>query len=578
MCAKKRIKFEEVFEGEQQQESSEMMGVMEKTKIAEVSSQQMVKGRVTSVTREYITVDIGFKSEGRVPIAEFIDHSGDINVKVGDEITVYVAVVDSRSGNIVLSKAKADEINTWEKIEKAHKNKAELTGVVSSVIKGGATVDLGGVMAFMPSSQCGVEYHSKLENLVGKQVQVRITEYNEADSNIVVSRRAILEEEKNNKRKEIVPRLKEGAVFNGTVRSISDYGVFVDIGGMDGMVHVSDLAWGRVKDPREIVSVGSELRVTVLKYDAEKNRLSLGVKQLFNDPWSVASSKYSAGDKIKGMVVSVTDFGAFVEIEPGVEGMIHVSEMSWSGKIRKPSQLLKVNDVVEAAILDIDAGKKKIGLGLKQIGPNPWEELKKKHPLGTRVKGTIKNITDFGIFVDIGEEFDGLVRSADIVWDTKGKTPLSDHKKGETVDVVVLDIDAERQRISLGMKQLTDDPWKSIPERYPEGRAVEGTIAKITEFGVFVELEPSVDGLVHISEIYEDRTKKKIDKEKFKVGEKISCLVVKVDRKSKKISLSLKALKEKEERDNVADFVKQQGDIKVSLGDLLKKKLSSKKG
>jgi len=582
MCAKKRIKFEEVFAGEQQQESSEMMGVMEKTHITEVASQQIVKGRVTHVSREFITVDIGFKSEGNIPVAEFMTPSGDINVKAGDEIEVYVSVLDSRSGNIILSKSQAVMMNTWDRIDNAYEGKYPLTGIVTGTVKGGVSVDLGGVTAFMPASQCGTEYHSNLKDLVGREVAVRITECKKGGSNVIVSRRVLMEEEKENKKKELLPRLKEGAVFSGVVRNISDYGVFVDIGGMDGMVHVSDLAWGRIKDPRTVVSSGDTLRVIVLKYDAEKGKLSLGVKQLLNDPWTGAKTKYNAGDRVKGKIVSLTDFGAFMELEPGVEGMIHISEMSWTGKIRKPSQLLKINDVVEAAILDIDIEKKKIGLGLKQIEPNPWEELKKKYPTGTRLHGKIKNITDFGIFIDIDEVADGLVRSGDITWDAKGKTPKTsktpteNYTKGQSIDVVLLDIDAENQKISLGIKQLTDDPWKSIPERYPAGRIVDGTIVKVTEFGLFIELEPSVDGLVHISELSDEKVKK-INKEHYKIGDKISCVVVKVDRKTKKISLSLKALKEKEERDNVASFTKQQGDVKTSLGALLKSKFSEAK-
>ncbi|MFH1223421.1 MAG: 30S ribosomal protein S1 [Pseudomonadota bacterium] len=566
MSAKKRIKFEEVFEGEQQQESSEMMGVMEKTKIAEVSSQQIVKGRVTHVSREFITIDIGFKSEGRVPVAEFVTPEGDINVKAGDEISVFVSNLDSRSGNIIMSKTKADAIATWEKIEDAYTNKTAMIGTVTAMIKGGAHVDLGGLTAFMPLSQCG-------DAAAGRIIAVKISEYNDSRSNIIVSRKAVFEEEKESKKKDLLPKLKEGAVFDGVVKRISDYGVFVDIGGMDGMVHVSDLSWGRVKNPRDVISTGTELKVVVLKYDVEKEKLSLGVKQLTNDPWVGAKTKYSVGDRVKGKIVSVTDFGAFMEVEPGIEGMIHISEMSWAKKIKKPNQLLKVGDVVETVILDIDTEKKKMGLGLKQIGGNPWDELKNKYPYGTRVKGTIKSITDFGLFVNIGEEFDGLVRIADITWDAKAQISSKDFKKGAAIDVVVIDVDVEKQRLSLGIKQLTDDPWKTISERYPAGRSVEGTIVKVTDFGIFVELEPGVDGLIHIKELSDEKTKK-INKEQYKEGDKITSLVTKVDRKTKKISLSLKAMKEKEERDNVNDFVKQQGDVKTSLGDILRRKLN----
>ncbi len=580
MCAKKRIRMEDVFEGEQQVESSEMLGVMDKAQIAEVSSQEIVKGKVTDVSREFVTVDIGFKSEGRIPVAEFTAPNGDINVRVGDEVDLYVVTLDSRSGDIILSKAQADMLSAWERIEAAYNNKASVTGIVVATVRAGLMVELGGIRAFMHASQADVEYHSNLEDLIGKDVEVRILEYDKEKARVAVSRKIVMEEERQRRRQKLLPLIQVGATFDGVVKRISDFGAFVDLGGIDGLVHVSDLSWGRIKHPSEVISVGDKLKVQVLKYDPSSEKISLGVKQLTKDPWDGLTKKYNSGDKVKGKIVSLTDYGAFLEIEPGVDGMIHISEMSWNGKIRKPSQLLKLGDIAEAAILEIDVEKKKISLGLKQIGPNPWDELKKKYVVGTRVKGKIKNITDFGIFVDIGEEFDGMVRLSDISWDAKDKEAVKKFERGQNIDAVVLEIDPVKQRLALGIKQLTDDPWSSIPQRYPHGRVVEGNIVKIADFGVFVELEPSVDGLIHISQLSDEKSKekaKKIGKDEYKVGDKINCVVLETDPKKKKISLSVRALKEKEERDNIASYAQQQGEVKTSLGDLLKQKFSANK-
>lgn len=580
MCAKKRIKIEDIFEGEQQVGSSEMLGIMDKAQIAEVDSQQIVKGKVTEVSREFVTVDIGFKSEGRIPVAEFTSPNGDINVKVGDEVELYVVTLDSRSGDIILSKAQADMLSAWERIEAAYNSKTPVAGIVVAAVRAGLMVELGGIRGFMHASQADTEFVSNLEDLIGKDVEVQIQEYDKEKAKLSVSRKVVLEKERQKRKAKILPMLTVGATFDGVVKRISDFGVFVDIGGVDGLVHVSDLSWGRVKHPGDMVSIGDKLKVQVLKYDSASEKISLGVKQLQKDPWADINNKYKAGDKVKGKIVSLTEYGAFLEMEPGVDGMIHISEMSWNGKIRKPSQLLKMGDVVEAVVLEIDNTKKKVSLGLKQIGPNPWDELKKKYVPGTRVKGKIKNITDFGIFVDIGEEFDGLVRLSDITWDAKDKNAITKFEKGSSIDAVVLEIDADRQRLTLGVKQLTDDPWKSIPERYPHGRVIEGTIVKVAEFGVFVELEPSVDGLIHISHLTEEKPKdrnKKLGKDDYKVGDKISCVVLETDPKNKKISLSVRALKEKEERENIDSFSKQQGEVTTSLGALIKQKMSDNK-
>jgi len=568
MCAKK-IRYEDIFENETKQEkSSELLEAMSSNAPADIDSGQVVKGKVTGVSREEITVDVGFKSEGRIPCEEFFSGNPDFNIKVGDEVEVYVESLNPGSGGLRLSRAKAVTINAWDRIEKAHQDNTLILGKIVGVTRGGLNVNIDGVSAFMPASQSGSGF-SSLDELVGQFLNVKVIELKKQD--VIVSRKVALDEERSKKRIEILPRLKDGEVFNGKVKNILDYGVFVDIGGVDGFVHVGDISWARIKNPKDVLTLGQELNVVVLNYDREKEKLSLGIKQIQKNPWDGVAIKYKAGEKVKGVVVSLTDYGAFVEIEPGVEGMIHVSELSWSGKVRKPNQVLKIADNIEAVVLEVDKEKQRIALGLKQIGPNPWDQLKSKYPQGTRVKGTIKSVTDFGLFVNIGEEFDGLVKIGDLNWDNKEKEPMKGYNVGQSIDAVVLEVDVNRQRISLGIKQLSDDPWKDISTRYPQGRIVEGKITKIADFGVFVELEPGIEGLIHISEIGEEKIKK-INHDMFKIGEAISSLVKNLDQKNKKISLSIKGANRKEERDNVDNFTKQQGSIKLSFGDLLKNK------
>lgn len=572
MSSKNKFKYEDIFGAELEEASSEMSGVMENTQLTEVASDQIVKGRVTGISKEYVTVDIGFKAEGQIPVPEFMDRDGNINVKTGDELDVYVSNLDSKSGGIILSRSKAMIFSAWNTIEKACQEGSSIKAHVTGKMKGGFSVSIDGLRAFMPASQSDDGYHSNHDEIVGKDVDVKVMNLNKAQSNVVVSRRLVLEESKKKLREKIIHTIKEGAVFKGKVKTISEYGAFVDIGGMDGLVHVTDISWGRVKHPGDVVSVGQELNVVVLKYEPERDRLTLGVKQLIKNPWQDINNRYKTGEKVTGKIVGLTDYGAFLELELGVEGMIHISEMSWNSKIKKPSDILKHGDLVDAVILEVNEEKHRIGLGLKQIGPNPWEELKNKYPVGTRVRAQIKNITEFGLFVSIGEEHDGLIRISDISWDAKEKEPLKTYEKGQTVEAVILDISLEKQKISLGIKQLSEDPWNSIPKRFPVGKIIEGTITKVTDFGVFVELEPSIEGLVHISQLSSEKIKK-INPQEFKSGNKISCLVTDIDLKNKKISLSVKAVKEHEEKENIKAFSQNQEDVKTSLGSLLKDRL-----
>ncbi|MEI6093487.1 MAG: 30S ribosomal protein S1 [bacterium] len=572
MSSKNKFKYEDIFGAELEEASSEMTGVMEHTQINDVASEQIVKGKVTGISKEYVTVDIGSKAEGQIPVPEFMDRKGDINVKVGDELEVYVANMDSKSGEIILSRSKAMIFSAWNKIEKACQDGSNIKAVVTGKMKGGFSLSIDGLRAFMPASQSDDGYHSNHDEIIGKEVEIKVMNLNKEQSNVVVSRRLVLEESKKKLREEMIHKVKEGAVFKGKVRTISEYGAFIDIGGMDGLVHVTDISWGRVKHPGDVVSVGQELNVVVLKYEQERDRLTLGVKQLTKNPWQDISSRYTSGQKVNGRIVGLTDYGAFLELELGVEGMIHISEMSWNIKVKKPSDILKIGDVVDAVILEVNQEKHRIGLGLKQIGTNPWDELKNKYPVGTRLRAQIKNITDFGLFVSIGEDHDGLIRISDITWDTKEQEPLKNYEKGQTIDAVVLDISPERQKISLGIKQLSEDPWTSIPKRLPVGKIIEGTITKVTDFGVFVEVEPSIEGLVHISQLSSEKMKR-INPQEFKTGNKISCLVTDIDTKNKKISLSVKAVKEQEEKENIKAFSQQHEDVKVSLGALLKDRL-----
>ena len=569
MSAKKRFKYEDIFGAELQEASSEMTGLMEHSKMAKISSQEIAKGKVTGISKEEVTIDVGFKTEGHIPISEFTNRDGSINVAVGEEVDVLVVNTDSMDGALILSRAKALQLVAWTEIEKASETGASLKAFVESAIKGGLMVNIFGIRAFMPASQADTEYFSNLEELVGMEIDVKIMTLKKGEGNLVVSRKMAIKEQRDHAKKDLLPQLKEGAVFKGKVKNISDYGIFVDIGGMDGFVHISDLSWGRLKHPGELISKGQEMDFVVLSYDQAKDRLNMGLKQLSKDPWEDISSKYSVGDKLKGNIVGLMDYGAFMELEPGVEGMIHISEMSWGNKIKKPSDILKRGDEVEAVILDLDPVKKKIALGLKQVGPNPWEELSKKYPSGTRVRGQIKNITDFGIFVNIGEDYDGLVRTSDISWDTKEKEPLKNYKKGDSIEVVVLDVSVDKQKIALGVKQLSEDPWTTLQDRHPLGSAITGTIVKVVDFGIFVEIEPGLEGLVHISQLSEEKIKK-IDTQHYKVGEKITAAVNSIDVKGKKISLSVKALKALEERENLKAYTDSQKEVKTSLGDLLK--------
>ncbi|MBI3353443.1 MAG: 30S ribosomal protein S1 [Nitrospirae bacterium] len=535
------------------------------TKIEEGS---IVKGTVMAIHRDGVMVDIGFKSEGMIPIEEFTPH--DLSkIKIGDMINVYLEEREDNDGNLILSKEKADKVLIWIDIERAYRNNEIVQGKITSKIKGGMTVDIG-VKAFLPSSHIDLRPLKDIDRLIGQTFPMRIIKMNNKRGNVVMSRRAVLEERRDSTRKRLLENMTEGQLVEGTVKNITEYGVFIDLGGIDGLLHITDISWGRVNHPSEVFSVGNKISVLVLKYDKDTNRVSLGYKQKTEDPWKEADKKYPPGTRMRGRVVSITDYGAFIELEHGVEGLIHVSEMSWSHELKHPSKIVSPGDVVEAVVISIDKANRKISLGMKQIIPNPWEIVRSKYPVGTRIEGKIKNITEFGAFVGLEEGVDGLIHVSDISWTKHIKHPSEALKKGQQIEAVVLKIDSEKERVSLGIKQLTPDPWeKEIPERYKVGTSVKGKVAKVADFGIFVELEEGVEGLIHSSEAGVEPPAK--IETAFTVGSEVAAKVIKVDKKDRKIGLSIKTYKKDMEKADVADYLKTQDDIDLSLGAVARK-------
>ncbi len=531
---------------------------------------EVVRGEIVQIDKEYVLVDIGYKSEGQIPIHEFQDENGNITAKVGEKVDVLLERKEDEEGIIILSKEKAAKIKVWDQIREIYERDGTIKGVIKSRVKGGLSVDVG-LPAFLPGSQVDLRPVRDMDSLVGTEHEFKIVKYNKRRGNIVLSRRAILEAERMALREKTLEKLEDGAVLEGTVKNVTDYGIFVDLGGIDGLVHITDLSWGRVSHPSQLYQIGDKITVKVLHFDREKERVSLGVKQLTPDPWLNADQKYPVGTKITGRVVSLTDYGAFVEVEPGVEGLIHISEMSWTRKIRHPSQLLKVGDIVDAMVLNIDVERKRISLGMKQVEPNPWDVIAEKYPVGTTIEGKIKNITDFGIFIGIDEGIDGLVHISDISWTKRIKHPSEIYKKGQEVQAIVLKIDKENERFSLGIKQLTPDPWTEIPEKYKPGTRVTGTVTNITDFGIFVELEEGIEGLIHVSEVPKDKRGSALSK--FQVDDVIQAQVISVSPQEKKIGLSLRKLEEASDKDAYKSYLGTRREATSNLGELLREEM-----
>ena len=505
--------------------------------VGDIEEGEVVRGRVVEVRDSEVLVDIGYKSEGTIAMEEF-RHAGTLP-KVGDEIEVYLESKEDSEGLIVLSKDKADKIKVWDAISKSHDSGTPVEGKVVEVVKGGLSVDVG-VRAFLPGSQVDLRPVKNLASMLGQMIRAKVIKLNRRRGNVVLSRRAVLEEEREEKRKHTLSVLSEGMVLTGAVKNITDYGAFIDLGGIDGLLHVTDMSWGRVGHPSEIFQIGDQVEVVVLHFDRETGRVSLGYKQKSSDPWAVVDERYPVGAKAQGRVVSLTNYGAFVELEPGVEGLVHVSEMSWTRRVRHPSKLVNVGDMVDVMVLDVNKATKRISLGMKQVEADPWATIEERYKPGERVEGKVRNLTDFGAFVELEPGVDGLLHISDMSWTRNIGHPSEILKKGQSVDTQVLNVDRDNKRISLGLKQIQPDPWESVSQRYPMGSRVTGKIVRLTDFGAFVELEPGVDGLLHISQMSTRPIASPSDL--VNVGDELTLMVIRVDPNERRIGLSLKDL------------------------------------
>lgn len=517
-------------------ELDELIGV----KLKHFQEGDIVKGRVVEVTEGSVMVDIGYKSEGVAPAKEFLDKDGVITVKSGDDIMVMIERRDD-DGALMLSKAKADQLKVWDAVIESSDKGTPVEGTITQRVKGGFHVDLRGLTAFLPGSQVDLRPVNSHDSLIGKSFSFRVLKYDRRKNNVIVSRRALLEVERERMRKETLAVMEEGKLMEGTVKNITDYGAFIDLGGIDGLVHLSDLSWGKAAPVAEVLRVGDKVTVMVLKYSAADGKISLGIKQTKPDPWVSAAEKYRKGAKVKGKVVNITDYGAFIELEDGVEGLAHISEISWA-KLKHPSQKLKAGEVVDAVVLDVDPQAKRISLGMKQLESNPWDTAAQRYPKGTRIKGVVKNITDFGVFIGIEDGIDGLAHISDLSW-KKLKHPSELFKKGQEVEAVVVNVDSAARRFSLSAKFLEKNPWEAVEERYKPGMIVAGRVTSIAEFGAFVEIEEGLEGLVHVSEL--SRGKKKGTD--VKVGDVVQVEVLNVDPEDNKIGLSIRSFRKEED-------------------------------
>jgi len=536
---------------------------------------EIARGTVLSIDNDFIQIDIGFKSEGMIASWEFMTEEGEVTVAVGDTVEVLVEEVENEDGQLVLSKEKAERLKVWDEISNAYDNEEAVEGTIVARVKGGLSVDIG-VKAFLPGSQVDLRPVRNLEALLGEKANFKIIKFNKRRGNIVLSRRALLETERKLMREGTLATLSEGQILDGVIKNLTDYGAFIDLGGIDGLLHITDMSWGRINHPGELFHVGDEIKVKVLKFDVEAERVSLGLKQIQPDPWIDAGMRYPIGMRIRGKVVSLTDYGAFIELEPGIEGLVHVSEMSWTKRVKHPSKVVTIGDEVEAVVLDVDERDRKISLGMKQTEENPWTVIEERYPVGTRVTGQVRNITNFGIFVGLEEGIDGLVHVSDISWTEQVKHPSDRFEKGDEVEAVVLKIDKENEKFSLGIKQLEANPWDDILKKFTVGSEVTGPVTSVTDFGVFVRLEDGIDGLVYSSELAAERVE--TPSEHFKEGQEVTALIVKVDANEQKISLSIRAVNDKAERAALKEVAAQQS-VKqtTTLGDLLAEKLAAKK-
>jgi len=518
-------------------EGPEELESLYRQSLQDLEEGEVVRGRIVAVRDTEVLVDVGYKSEGTIPIEEF-QRTGVIP-QVGAEIEVYLEMKEDSEGLIVLSKEKADKIKVWDVITRAYEKGTPIEGKIVEVVKGGLAVDVG-VKAFLPGSQVDLRPVKNLASLVGQQIRARVIKLNRRRGNVVLSRRVVLEEEREEKRKHTLSILQEGMILPGVVKNITDYGAFIDLGGIDGLLHITDMSWGRIGHPSELVQVGDKIEVMVLHFDRESGRVSLGYKQKGPDPWETVEERYPPGSRHRGKVVSLTNYGAFVELEKGVEGLVHVSEMSWTRRVRHPSKIVNVGDEVEVMVLEVNRAQKRISLGMKQVEPDPWETIDKRYQPGMRVQGKVRNLTDFGAFVEIEPGIDGLLHISDMTWARNVTHPSEIVKKGQQIETVVLHVDREAKRISLGLKQIQPDPWESAVQKYPVGANVRGKVVRLAEFGAFVELEPGVDGLLHVSQMSHRPVARPEDV--VQVGDELTLKVIRVDPHERRIGLSLKEL------------------------------------
>ncbi len=548
--------------------SPEELAQLYEDSLKHIQEGEIVRGRIVRIERDAVLVDVGYKSEGIIDIDEFPDHGKDL--QVGEEVDVLLEEKEDRDGQVILSKEKANRIKIWDEISKKYENNEVVEGTVVARIKGGLTVDIG-LKAFLPGSQIDLRPVRNLDRLIGEKLQMRIIKLNKRRGNIVLSRRVLLEEERQKAKEKTLASLAEGQIVEGVVKNITEYGAFIDLGGIDGLLHITDMSWGRVGHPSELFAIGDKVKVMVLKFDQEHERVSLGLKQMTPDPWTNVEEKYPVGSRVIGKVVSITDYGAFVELEEGIEGLVHVSQMSWARRTRHPSKIVSIGDTIEAVVLNVDKDRKRISLGMKQTEPNPWTTVDERYPVGSEVEGKVRNLTDFGAFIALEEGIDGLIHISDMSWTQRVKHPSDILKKGQTVKAVVLNVDKENERLSLGLKQMEPDPWTLVPTKYHVGQDVRVKIVKVTNFGAFAELEDGVEGLIHLSEL----SSEKIDdpEQVVSVGQELEAKIIKIDAEARKIGLSIRALTEESAQHTLEQVNRQESDT-VTLGDMMSEDIS----
>lgn len=545
------------------EEMKQLMEMYEGT-LGKITQGEIVKGKIVFIGHNDVVLDIGFKSEGTVPIGEFPNIK---ELKIGDEVEVFLESIEDKDGQMVLSRKRADFMRVWEKVTRSYTSGEVVQGKIIRRIKGGLVVDVMGIDAFLPGSQIDVRPVRDFDALLGREMDFRVVKVNHPSENIVVSHKILVEEELADQRKAILSGLEKGQILEGTVKAISDFGVFIDLGGVDGLVHITDLSWGRINHPSEVVKLDQTVNVVVLDFDTEKKRISLGMKQLQAHPWEKIDERYPIGKKVSGKVVSLTDYGAFIEIEKGIEGLIHISEMSWTQHVKHPSQMVSMGQVIEAIILSLDAAGKKISLGMKQLEPDPWSSLMVKYPISSRHTGVVRNLTNFGVFVELEQGIDGLIHISDLSWTKKIRHPGEVVKKGDSIEVIILGVDVDQRRISLGHKQLNDNPWDAFGSQYKVNTEVEGKVVRIIEKGVIVELPLGVDGFVPLSQL--SQTPIKNLAEAFQVGDTLPMTVIEFDGESKKIVLSVVEYLRGKEQKIIDDYVSKHKLPPITLKDAL---------